>query len=185
LVFSSGIRKCLCVLLFLDGGPIQVWFIYIYNTVFNSSSTGPTTRTSRHAHAWLLASTMMLRNRVLYIVKDVALDWPHQKGNRRTTLRQRTLLATTGCGMVGSKLQRRQRTELAGRFIIKGVLYYHPIRSLIILLSNRNNRGVVKPKGGAMGAGGSTDACTRSKRSHRTCPIISNLTVHYGPSCAS
>jgi hypothetical protein len=83
---------------------------------------------------------MMLRNRVLYIVKDVALDWPHQKGNRRTTLRQRTLLATTGCGMVGSKLQRRQRTELAGRFIIKGVLYYHPIRSLII------NHSAIQPK---------------------------------------
>jgi hypothetical protein len=31
----------------------------------------------------------MLRNRVLYIAKDVTRDWPHQKGNRRTTLRLR------------------------------------------------------------------------------------------------
>jgi hypothetical protein len=58
-------------------------------TVFNSSSTGTTTRTSQQAHAWLLASIMMLRNRVLYIAKDVTRDWPHQKGNRRTTLRLR------------------------------------------------------------------------------------------------
>jgi hypothetical protein len=65
------------------------FFFLKKKTVFNSSSTGTTTRTSRQAHAWLLASIMMLRNRVLYIAKDVTRDWPHQKGNRRTTLRLR------------------------------------------------------------------------------------------------